>query len=273
MELLTTKNGIEAVDFGEINLHLTLDCGQAFRWEETEKSIYSAVAFGKDTRVKKTPDGLLFIDTPKEDVENIWAEYFDLYTDHKDILSRICEDSFIKEQYDNFGTLRILNQEPSEALISFIISSCNNIPRIKGIIKRLSEAFGEKTKNGYAFPSPEVLALKTEEDLSVLKAGYRVPYILDAARKIAEGEIDFDAIKKMDEDSARRELMKIRGVGKKVADCTMLFSLGFKDIYPVDRHIERATARLYPDGLPSFFSPNKGLAQQYIFLNRISEKS
>ncbi len=269
MELLTAKNGIEVVDFGDINLPLTLDCGQAFRWEEIGESTYCAVAYGKETKVKRTPDGLLFKDTPKEDIENIWAEYFDLNTNHSDILNRLSQDKFIKQQYDNFGTLRILNQEPSETLISFIISSCNNIPRIKGIIKRLCEALGEKTENGYAFPSPEVLAMKTEEDLALLKAGYRVPYILDAARKIAEGEINFDEIRKMDEDDARNELMKIRGVGKKVADCTMLFSLGFKNIYPVDRHILRATEELYPDGLPSFFSPNKGLAQQYIFLSRI----
>lgn len=269
MELLTTKNGIEAVDFGEINLPLTLDCGQAFRWEKSGDSTYCAVAYGKETTVKRTKDGLLFINTPMEDVENIWTEYFDLNTNHQDILNRLCEDKFLKEKYDSYGTLRILNQEPWEALISFIISACNNIPRIKGIIRGLCEAFGEQTESSFTFPSPEALAVKTEEDLSVIRAGYRVPYILDAARKIAQGEIDFDKIRKMSESDARNELMKIRGVGKKVADCTMLFSLGFKDTYPVDRHILRATAELYPDGLPSFFSPHKGLAQQYIFLSRI----
>lgn len=270
MELIERKNGTEAVDFGDINLPLTLDCGQAFRWERDTDDVFTAVAFSKETAVKRTENGLLFIDTPKEDVERIWADYFDLYTDHKEILERLRRDSFLDESIGNFGTLRILNQDPFETLISFIISSCNNIPRIKGIIKKLCEGFGEKTKTGFTFPSPEVLAVKTEEELSFLRAGYRVPYILDAARRVAEGETDLEKIKGMSPAEAEKELMKIKGVGKKVADCTMLFSLGFKDTYPVDRHIERATRELYPDGLPSFFTPNSGLAQQYIFLSRIS---
>ena len=270
MELFEGKYGTEAVDFGEINLPLTLDCGQAFRWEKEEGEVFRAVAYGKETAVKRTENGLLFIDTPKEDAEMIWADYFDLRSDHKTILERLSQDSFLDESIRRFGTLHILNQEPFEALISFIISSCNNIPRIKGIIKRLCEGLGEKTPHGFTFPSPETLAVKTEDDLSFLKAGYRVPYILDAARRVAEGETDLEKIRKSDPDSARKELMKIKGVGKKVADCTMLFSLGFRDTYPVDRHIERATRELYPDGLPCFFTPDSGLAQQYIFLSRIS---
>lgn len=269
MELFEGKNGTEAVDFGEINLPLTLDCGQAFRWEKEEDNVFRAVAYGKETAVKRTENGLLFIDTPKDEVESIWADYFDLNTDHKKILERLSQDSFLEESIRNFGTLHILNQEPFETLISFIISSCNNIPRIKGIIKKLCEGFGEKTAHGYTFPSPETLAVKTEDDLSFLKAGYRVPYILDAARRVAEGETDLGKIKNMTPENARQELMKIKGVGKKVADCTMLFSLGFKDTYPIDRHIERATRELYPDGLPCFFTPDSGLAQQYIFLSRI----
>ena len=269
MELFEGKTGTEAVNFGEINLPLTLDCGQAFRWEKEDGEIFRAVAFGKETAVKRTENGLLFIDTPKEDVERIWADYFDLKTDHKEILTRLSQDSFLDESIRSFGTLHILNQDPFETLISFIISSCNNIPRIKGIIKKLCEGFGEKTKTSYTFPSPKVLATKTEEELSFLKAGYRVPYILDASRRVAEGETDLEAIRNETSENARKELMKIKGVGKKVADCTMLFSLGFRDTYPVDRHIERATKELYPDGLPSFFTPDSGLAQQYIFLSRI----
>lgn len=273
MDIIQTKKGTEIVDFGEINLPLTLDCGQAFRWEETEKGIFRGVAFGKETLVSKTENGLLFIDTPKNDAEIIWSHYFDLHTDHKEILKRLTEDPYIKESYNKYGTLRILRQEPWEALCSFIISSCNNIPRIKGIIKRLSEKYGEKTGNSYSFPDAGNLALKSEDDLAFLKAGYRVPYILDAARKVAEGEINFENIRKMNETDARNELMKIRGVGKKVADCTMLFSLDFTNIYPVDRHIDRATKAYYPEGLPSCFVPHSGLAQQYIFTRMLEEKS
>ena len=265
MELISTKNGTKVVDFGTINLGLTLDCGQAFRWEKADNDLFCGVAYGKELLIKEEKDGLLFVNTPKEDIEKIWADYFDLTTDHDKIMKRLCGDKFIFEAYSRFGGIRILNQEPWETLCSFIISSCNNIPRIKSIIKRLSEAYGEKTGNSYSFPSAKVIATKNEEELAFLRAGYRVPYILDAARKVADGEISLENIRKMSENDARKELMKIKGVGKKVADCTLLFSLGFTDCYPVDRHIDRATKEFYPDGLPSFFTPNSGLAQQYIF--------
>ena len=204
-----------------------------------------------------------------DDIKEIWSHYFDFETDHKIILSRLTRDPFIKASYEKYGTIRILNQDPWETLCSFIISSCNNIPRIKGIIKRLSEAYGVKCGELYSFPDAKILAVKSEEDLAFLKAGYRVPYIIDAAKKVAGGEIDLQKIKNMPEAEARRELMKIKGVGKKVADCTMLFSLEFTDVYPVDRHIERATKEYYPNGIPDFFHPHSGLAQQYIFSRMI----
>lgn len=272
MELISRKNGTEAVGFGEINLPLTLDCGQAFRWEPSGDGIFRGIAYSKEVQVASTENGLLFLGASKDDVEEIWTGYFDLKTDHKQILDRLSEDPFIKASYEKYGTIRILNQDPWETLCSFIISSCNNIPRIKGIIKRLSLAFGEKTGECHSFPSAETLAVKTADDLAFLKAGYRVPYILDAAKKVAEGEISPENIRKMSEADARKELMKIKGVGKKVADCTMLFSLGFTDVYPVDRHIERATKEYYPNGIPDFFHPHSGLAQQYIFSRMIERQ-
>lgn len=272
MELLHHKNGTEVLNPDNINLALTLDCGQAFRWLETEKDVFTGVAYKRQTRVKKTENGILFIDTPEDEVREIWIKYFDLNTDHNEIITRLSGDKHIKSAYEKYGTIHILNQEPWEALCSFIISACNNIPRIKGIIKRLSEKYGDAAGDGFSFPSAKTLATKSEDELSFLRAGYRVPYILDAAKRVAEGETDFDSIRLMTEEEARKELMKIKGVGKKVADCTMLFSLGFTDVYPVDRHIERATREYYPDGLPSFFTPHSGLAQQYIFSSMIDKE-
>ena len=272
MEIIPAENGTQICFSDEINLPLTLDCGQAFRWEKRDEDTFYGIAFGKETHVKRTENGLLFLDSTEEDVREIWADYFDLNTDHNEIKNRLSRDPFIKENIEKYGTIRILNQDPWETLCSFIISSCNNIPRIKGIIKRLSEGFGEKLQYGYSFPDAKTLAVKTEDDLAFLKAGYRVPFILDAARKVAEGETDLEEIRKLSEEEARKELMKIKGVGKKVADCTLLFSLGFTDCYPVDRHIMRATDKFYPDGIPSFFSPNKGLAQQYIFSYMLDNK-
>lgn len=272
MELITRKNGIEIADFGDINLPLTLDCGQAFRWVDKGYGYFYSVAYSKEATIKRTENGLLFVNGNEEDIRNVWIPYFDLETDHKEITDRLSKDKFIKSAFEKYGTIRILNQEPFETLCSFIISSCNNIPRIKGIINRLCEAYGDKTGEGYSFPDAKTIAVKTEEELSFLRAGYRVPYILDAAKKVAEGEIDLEGIKALSEDDARKELMRIKGVGKKVADCTLLFSLGFTDCYPVDRHIERATKEFYPDGLPAFFSPNSGLAQQYIFSYMLENK-
>lgn len=265
MELLSVKNDTVMTDFGCINLPLTLDCGQAFRWKDAGDGKFTGISKGYETVISSDGDSIIFHDTPKEEVELIWADYFDTLTDYPSVLKKLSEDEKVGLAVKEYGIIRILNQDPWETLCSFIISACNNIPRIKGIVERLCDGYGEERNHGFTFPSAETLALKTAEDLAFLRSGYRAPYIIDAARKVAEGEIDLEKIKSMDEISAEKELMKISGVGKKVADCTMLFSLGFRDTYPVDRHIARANAELYPDGLPECFNGNRGLAQQYIF--------
>ncbi len=269
MELIKESNNTRLCGHTPFNVGLTLDCGQAFRWEKTGENTYRGIAFRRELNIRDDGDSLLFLGVNEDEIKELWTDYFDLNTDHDEIIKRLSGDRFISDAVNRFGGIHILRQEPWETLCSFIISACNNIPRIKGIVNRLSEALGERTGEGFSFPDAKTVAGLSEEDLSFLRAGYRVPYILDAARRVAEGEIDFDAIRKMSEEDARKELMKIKGVGRKVADCTLLFSLGFTDCYPVDRHIERATKELYPEGLPEFFSPHRGLAQQYIFTSRI----
>lgn len=269
MELIKESNNTRLCGHTPFNVGLTLDCGQAFRWEKTGENTYKGIAYKKELTIRDDGDSLLFLGVNEDEIKEIWTDYFDLNTDHDGIIKRLSGDKFISDAVNRFGGIHILRQEPWETLCSFIISACNNIPRIKGIVNRLSEALGERTGEGFSFPDAKTVAGLSEEELSFLRAGYRVPYILDAARRVAEGEIDFDAIRKMSEEDARKELMKIKGVGRKVADCTLLFSLGFTDCYPVDRHIERATKELYPEGLPEFFSPHRGLAQQYIFTSRI----
>lgn len=269
MELIKENNNTRLCGHTPFNVGLTLDCGQAFRWEEAGENTYKGIAFKRELIIRDDGDSLLFLNINEDEIKEIWADYFDLNSDHTGIMKRLSEDKFISETFCRFGGIHILRQEPWETLCSFIISACNNIPRIKGIVNRFSEALGERAGDGFSFPDAKTVAVLSEDDLSFLKAGYRVPYILDAARRVAEGEIDFDAIRSMSEQDARKELMKIKGVGRKVADCTLLFSLGFTDCYPVDRHIERATKELYPEGIPAFFSPHRGLAQQYIFTSRI----
>lgn len=268
VKIIEKNSYIEVSGFGEINLSLTLDCGQAFRWKE-ENGLWRGTAYGKSVSIKQEENLLLFYSSSIDDVKNIWIKYFDLKRDYQSVLKSFSEDERVFEAVKKSGTVRILNQEPWEALCSFIISQCNNIPRIKNIINALCVNFGEELPDGsFTFPSPEVIASKTEEDLSVLRAGYRAPYLLAAARAVASGETDLKKLICSPLNEARKGLMSIRGVGRKVADCTLLFSMGFSEVFPVDRHIDRAIKELYPEGLPKCFDPFPGLAQQYIFITQ-----
>lgn len=270
MRLTQTENGISLTGFGGINLAATLFCGQAFRWKQVGDDEFFGITQGKEVFIRQfSDDELIFSGTDEKTVREIWLPYLDMHRDYPAVIKQISGDNSVKAAAQENGVLHILNQEPWEALCSFIISACNNIPRITKIVNTLCENFGENTGNGYSFPSADTLAACTETDLEILRAGYRVPYILDAAAKISSGEIDLEALRNEDIDSARERLMTIKGVGRKVADCTLLFGLGFFDSYPVDRHIQRANAELFPNGLPACFNGAKGLAQQYIFLNRI----
>ncbi|MCH5198050.1 MAG: DNA-3-methyladenine glycosylase 2 family protein [Oscillospiraceae bacterium] len=268
MTVKERKDCIEVSGFGEINLSLTLDCGQAFRWRE-ENGVWLGTAFGRSVGVVQDENKLLFYGSSLEDVKKIWIKYFDLERDYESVLEGFLTDDRIEQTVRRSGTVRILCQEPWEALCSFIISQCNNIPRIKGIINTLCVNFGEELPGGsFTFPSAEIIASKTEEELSVLHAGYRTPYILAAARAVSMGEVDLSGLSLSPLDDARKALMSIRGVGRKVADCTLLFSMGFSEVFPVDRHISRAVKEMYPEGLPESFAAFPGLAQQYIFITR-----
>lgn len=267
MDIIQLADCVALSGYGEMNLDLTLDCGQAFRWNKDENGIWRGTAYGKSIGVKAADGGMEIYGSNVNEVKEIWCGYFDLDRDYDKIIATFQNDVHVRSAIEKSGTVRILNQEPWEALCSFIISACNNIPRIKGIVSRLCESFGDRLEDGsFTFPSAEVIASKTEEELAVLRAGYRVPFILDAARKVSSGEIDLEGVRSLSEEDARKTLMLINGVGRKVADCTLLFSLGFASVFPVDRHIKRACDNLYPNGLPECFSSFAGLAQQYIFI-------
>ena len=157
-------------------------------------------------------------------------------------------------------------QSPWETLCSFIISQNNNIKRIAGIIERLCENFGDELGDGvYSFPSAEKLACLSVDDLSVLRSGFRAKYIIDAAKKVSSNEVDFKKVASAELSEARAELMKITGVGPKVADCALLFGFHRLDAFPTDVWIKRALSYLYPNGFPDFADQYKGIAQQYLF--------
>ena len=248
-----------------LSLPLTLDCGEAFRWAEQEDGSWSGAAYGKYLNIKEENGNFILKDTSLEDFENVWRNYFDLDRDYAAICAKLKEDELVRETIDEYYGIRILNQEPWEALVSFVISQQNNIKRIKGIIKRLCDTYGEKICDGWhAFPTSKTLSKLSVEDFEALGLGYRAKYVKKLADDVESGVIDLAAIKAMDLDDAKKTLLSIYGVGEKVANCALLFGFQFIRCFPVDVWMKRVL-QYYPDGLPECFSGYEGIAQQYLF--------
>ena len=242
----------------------TFLCGQCFRWSEAESGVFSGIACGRFLRIRQENDGVTLLDIAEEDIP-LWEEYFDLSTDYGAIIQRFSSDETLSKASAGSCGIRLLRQEPFEALISFIISQNNNIPRISGIIGRLCESFGEKIEGGYSFPTAERLRGITPEELAPLRAGFRARYICDAVEKVNSGAVDFDMIRTLPLDEAREQLKLIVGVGDKVADCVLLFGFARHDAFPRDVWVKRLMAEFYPEGLPECTKGVEGIAQQYLF--------
>lgn len=261
-----TTDGIILKDVKCLDIELSAFCGQAFRWKKTDEGFIKGTVKGKTALIEKTDEGYIFHSSSEEDFLTVWVPYFDLDTDYAEICEKISPDESIKKAVEMYYGIRILKQEPWEALCSFIISQNNNIPRISGIIDRLCSAYGEKNEEGeYSFPSYEKIALLSVDDLAPLRAGFRNKYIIDAAQKLASGEIDLQKISEMPIENGREELMKIKGVGPKVAECALLYGFGKKEAFPIDVWVKRILSELYPNGLPECIKGNEGIAQQYLF--------
>lgn len=245
------------------DLAATLDCGQCFRWTQKD-GVWRGIAFGRSLRVEEKPD-TLELSCSQEEWERIWRLYFDFDRDYAAIREMLSAFSpVLAEAAAYAGGIRILQQEPWEALCTFILSQNNNIPRIRGLTEKLCASFGEAVEGGFAFPRPERLADCTEEELRALGLGYRAPYVLDAARRVAGG-MDLEALRTLPEDEALARLNQIHGVGPKVAQCMLLFGLHRLDAFPQDVWIKRAMARYFPGKSRADFGPDAGIAQQYIF--------
>jgi len=248
------------------DLGLSLDCGQSFRWYQDNDRVWHGVAFGKYLSLYQQGDEVIFFNTSEDDFLNIWTDYFDLNRNYDSLYDIYNCDKTLSDAIENYRGIRVLNQEPWEALCSFIISQNNNIPRIKGIIDRLCVTFGERLENGtYAFPSAEKIAGLSVDDLAPLRSGFRAKYIIDAAQKVADGTVDLSALEKMPIEKARTALQLIKGVGPKVSECVLLYSCKKADAFPEDVWIKRAMSEYYPDGLPEEILSTRGIAQQYIF--------
>lgn len=244
----------------DFNLDETLDCGQAFRWEKISDNTYKGAFLNHPLTISCENGSDLFRlhDTTPEDMENIWADYFDLSTDYGELKKRFSEDETLSKACDYAGGIRILKQDKWEALSSFIISQNNNIPRIKGIIGRLVERYG-------GYPAYTDMLDETVDSLAYLRSGFRAKYLVDAVSRINSGEIDLDEVAEMDIDSARKTLQTIKGVGPKVAECALLFGFYRTEAFPIDVWVKRVMANWYPNGLPECTKGVEGIAQQYLF--------
>ncbi len=247
-----------------LSLGQTLDCGQAFRWSE-EDGVWQGIAGGKLRRLSQDGDAITIYNCDEKEFLEFYRPYFDLDRSYDDIITAVAGNEVLKNATSLAGGIRILRQDPWETLCSFIISQNNNIPRIKGIISRLCEQYGDKIDGGFTFPSAEKIAALQPEDLAPLRAGFRAKYILDAARKLSSGEVSIERIEKLSTDDARAELTKIYGVGEKVADCTLLFAFSRIDAFPKDVWIKRAMTVLFDGKLPECAVPYAGIVQQYLF--------
>ena len=260
------QDNIIVMDGDAFDPDVTFDCGQCFRWDKRDDGAWCGIAFGHPLTVRNDSSHLLLEGADEKTFEHVFRGYFDLGRDYQAVCELLSDDPILASAIEFAPGIRILRQEPWEALCSFIISQNNNIPRIKGIVSRLCENFGDEICSGqYAFPPAERIARLSEHELSPLRSGFRAAYILDAARRVTGGEIDFEAASLLPLDDARKMLMKIKGVGPKVADCALLFGCGRLDAFPIDVWIKRVLARFYPDGFPQEYRNYGGIAQQFLF--------
>jgi N-glycosylase/DNA lyase len=239
--------------------------------ENSENNSYNLVAFGKYLEIHQENDNISF-DCTQDEFDKVWKKYFDMDTDYGNIIGSIdANDSYLVSAADFGGGIRILRQDLWEMIISFIISQQNNIKRIRKCINFLCEKYGEKrvSESGveyYDFPTAESLAGATLEDLFLCNLGYRSRYVSETAKAIYHNEMDLESLYDMDYIHAKKQLLKLCGIGTKVADCICLFALHKTEAFPVDTHINKVLAAKYPDGFPfDRYADYSGILQQYIF--------
>lgn len=229
----------------DFNIEEILECGQCFRFEKLGDMSYTIIAAGRVLNIEQRGDTVTLYPCTAEEFESIWYDYFDLDTDYSAIKKKISNDDVMRAATEYAKGIRILNQEPFECLLSFIISQNNNIPRIKGIIAKMAERYGTKCGDKYLFPTLAQLANADVDSLYELKMGFRAKYIFDAVQKLGSGEVDLNIADSLSTDELLNMLLKIKGVGQKVADCTMLFSMKRKEVFPTDVWIKRVMGQLY----------------------------
>lgn len=270
---------IELNNLSDFELVHIFECGQCFRWQKENDGSYTGVIKYGVVNIKKDDDKVVISGSfDANDKEKI-CDYFDLNSDYASIKRKLeLNDENMKKAIEYGYGIRILNQDSWEMLISFIISAANNIPRISKTIENISRAYGQKItwnkKDYYKFPTPKELSKATVEELRTLNLGFRDKYVYNATKMVCAGEVNLEEIEKMNYKDAKKELMKIQGVGEKVADCILLFSMRKREAFPVDTWIKKVMSQLYNESKDikkiSAFAESKfgeygGIAQQYLF--------
>jgi len=261
----------------DYDLAATLDSGQVFRWQEHNGG-WNGVIGEHRVRLTQRRNGIRAKTTGPVQNWDWLRDFLQTEVDLTTVLKTFPDDAPMRAAVTACHGLRVLRQDPWECLASFILSSTKQIVQIRQIISLLCERFGEPIGRTlhFSFPTPQRIAATTEADLRACKMGFRAPHLLAAARQIADGKFDLNRLRHLLLTEARAELMKLRGVGGKIADCVLLFAYGFDEAFPVDVWVERALRQLYfprrrvkAKRLHHFaathFGPHAGYAQQYLF--------
>ena len=279
LKILSEKNGVLHVGgSGDFSVFRTFDCGQCFRFDEVESSgyehMFSGVARGRKISFAQNEEGSFYIIGASAADLPLWEEYLALDADYGEINKSLTEN--ISDESDRAITLkardaslgiRILRQDRWEALCSFIVSQNNNIPRIKKIIGAMCEKYGRDIGGAYDFPTPEALCDAGEKEIFDLRTGFRAKYIHAAACAVASGALDLAEVASAESYAgAEAKLCSLKGVGPKVAACTLLFGFARYDAFPIDVWIKKVLAKYYTEGFdPASFGRYAGIAQQYLF--------
>ncbi len=277
---------IELKNVKSFNLEHIFECGQCFRWNKNIDGSYSGIVGHNVISISMNGRDVSVKSYGKDNLESLFYDYFDINRDYDEIKSKLKKiDEHMSTSISYGEGIRLLNQDLWETIISFIISANNNIPRIKGIIERICKRYGDKIEwNGveyYTFPTPQQLSKASVQDLRNLGLGFRDVRVFETTQIVANGDIDFKKLhSEKDTQVVRDELLKLPGVGPKVADCILLFStLKRLDVFPIDVWVRRVMNELYIHKedenkvdkklvlslADEKFGNLQGIAQQYLF--------
>lgn len=280
-------------DVKNFKLKHIFECGQIFRFEEIADGHFIIIALGKVIELKEDGSNVLIYNSTEEEVKNVWIKYLDLDRDYSDIKAELSKDKLLRESIEFGYGVRVLNQDPFEMLLSFIISARNNIPSIKKTVNKISKKWGGeveyKGKVYHAFPNILQIKDATLEEIQETGASFRSKYILDTIKNVYSAinksletsnedpllKYNLNYIKSLSDDECHSALQEFKGVGAKVADCIMLFSMEKTSAFPVDVWVKRAMIHFYGAEDSSLnkirifgrtkFGKLAGFAQQYLF--------